>query len=252
MHDLQENLDMLTKAYPQETLEGDGVVVNRLFPISQRMNFDPFVLWDHFNISAGHGFPDHPHRGFEAITYMLTGGMHHKDNLDNDAFVSKGGAQVFCAGKGIVHSEMPAEEGQSVGIQLWINLPKRLKTIKPSYQQVLSENLPVTTFEGGYCRTIVGEGSPIELHTDITYQHVKIEQNKQYQIYINQGLNAVIYALSGDIVLAGETLSSTESLLIEADEEQNLSIQAKTDSEFMFCCGLPHHQPIYQHGPYVD
>jgi redox-sensitive bicupin YhaK (pirin superfamily) len=74
MNDLQESMDMFIRAYTQETLEGDGVVVNRLFPISKRMNFDPFVLWDHFNISAGHGFPDHPHRGFEAITYMLTGG----------------------------------------------------------------------------------------------------------------------------------------------------------------------------------
>jgi hypothetical protein len=130
---------------------------------------------------------------------------------------------------------MPAEEGQSAGIQLWINLPKNLKTIRPSYQQILSENLPVTTFEGGRCRTIVGESSPIELHTDITYQHVDLEQNQQYQIYINQGLNAILYVLSGDIVLGGETLSTNESLLIEADEEQNLSIQAKTDTGFMFC-----------------
>ncbi len=243
---------MITKIRAKETLEGDGVVVNRLFPITKRMNFDPVVLWDHFDISAGHGFPDHPHRGFEAISYMLTGGMHHKDNLDNDAFVDKGGAQVFCAGAGIVHSEMPAEKGQSMGIQLWINLPEHLKTIKPSYQQVLSENLPVTTFEGGYCRTIVGEGSPIELHTDITYQHVHLKQDHFYQIYINQGLNAIIYVLSGELILGNETVSVTKALLLECNEEQNLSIKADKDSEFMFCCGMPHHQPIYQHGSYVD
>jgi quercetin 2,3-dioxygenase len=245
-------MGMFTKAYTQETLEGDGVAVNRLFPISKRMNFDPFVLWDHFNITAGHGFPEHPHRGFEAITYMLTGGMHHQDNLGNDAFVGKGGAQVFCAGRGMAHSEMPAAKGQSIGIQLWINLPKHLKTIKPSYQQALSENLPLTPFEGGHCRTIVGEASPIKLHTNITYQHVTLEQNKHYQIYINHGLNAIIYVLSGDIVLGDETLGTTESLLIKANEAQNLSIKAKTDSEFMFASGIPHKQPIYQHGPYVD
>ncbi len=232
--------------------EGDGVEVRRLFPISTYMNFDPFVLWDHFDITAGHGFPDHPHRGFEAITYMLNGGIHHKDNLGNDAFVDKGGAQVFCAGVGMVHSEMPAEKGQSMGIQLWINLPKRLKKIKPSYQQVLSENLPVTTFEGGHCRTIVGEGSPIELYTDITYQHVNLKQDHYYQIYINQGLNAIIYVLSGELILGNETVSATKALLLECKEEQNLSIKADKDSEFMFCCGMPHHQPIYQHGSYVD
>ena len=86
---------MITKISAKETVEGDGVIVNRLFPISNRMNFDPFVLWDHFDIGAGHGFPDHPHRGFEAITYMLGGGMNHKDNLGNDAFVAECGAQVF-------------------------------------------------------------------------------------------------------------------------------------------------------------
>ncbi len=243
---------MIIKISAKETLEGDGVIVNRLFPVSGRMNFDPFVLWDHFDIGAGHGFPDHPHRGFEAITYMLSGGMHHQDNLGNDVFVSRGGAQVFCAGKGIVHSEMPAEEGQSSGIQLWINLPQQLKTINPSYQQMLDKDLPMTDFVGGCCRTIVGEASPVKLHTDVTYQHVSLAKDNNYQIYINQGLNAIIYMLSGDIILGDETLGMTESLLIEAHKEQNISIQAKLDSEFMFCCGTPHHQPIYQHGSYVD
>ncbi len=252
MNALQESMKMFTKVHTQETLEGDGLIVNRLFPISQRMNFDPFVLWDHFDVTSGHGFSDHPHRGFEAITYVLTGGMHHKDNLGNDAFVGEGGAQVFCAGSGIVHSEMPVEKVQNIGIQLWVNLPKNLKSINPSYQQILSEDLPTTRFDGGSCRTIVGEGSPIKLHTDITYQYVRLEQNKQYQIYINQGLNAIVYVLSGNIVLGDEALGVSESLLIKANEEQNLSILAKTNSEFMFCCGLPHHESIYQHGPYVD
>ncbi len=216
------------------------------------MNFDPFVLWDHFDISAGHGFPDHPHRGFEAITYMLNGGMHHKDNLSNDSFVTQGGAQVFCAGGGIIHSEMPAEEGRSIGIQLWINLPKRLKTIKSSYQQVLNENFPTSIFKGGSCRTIVGKDSPIELHTDITYQSISLEKGGSYQICINQGFNAIVYVLSGNIILADDVLDPGESLLIKASEIKILSVEAKIDSEFMFCCGLPHHEPIHQHGPYVD
>lgn len=243
---------MIIKISAKETLEGDSVIVNRLFPIAGRMNFDPFVLWDHFNIAPGHGFPDHPHRGFEAITYMLSGGMHHRDNLGNNAFVSLGGAQVFCAGKGIVHSEMPADKLQSSGIQLWINLPKRLKKIEPNYQQVLSKDLPLVDFEGGGCRTIVGEGSPIELHTDVTYQHVSLAKDSHYQIYISEGLNAVIYVLLGSITLSDETINATEALLMECKQEQNLSIKANEQSEFMFCCGTPHHQTINQHGPYVD
>jgi len=83
--------------------EGDGVDVKRLFPLREFMNFDPFVMWDHFNIGPGRGFPDHPHRGFEAITYMFDGGMNHKDNLGNESFVTPGGAQRFTAGSGMVH-----------------------------------------------------------------------------------------------------------------------------------------------------
>jgi len=100
--------------------EGDGVEVKRLMPVANLRNFDPFVLWDHFDIEGG-GFPNHPHRGFEAITYMFDGGMKHKDNLGNQGTVFAGGAQRFTAGKGIVHSEMP--DGKAAGIQLWINLP---------------------------------------------------------------------------------------------------------------------------------
>lgn len=135
----------------------EGVDIKRLFPIPEFMNFDPFVLFDHFDIGAGHGFPEHPHRGFEAITYMFNGGMNHKDNLGNESFVSKGGAQRFTAGKGLVHSEMPAKEGKSNGIQLWINLPKRLKQIAPSYQQVNDDEFSQQNILGGWVKNIVGK-----------------------------------------------------------------------------------------------
>jgi len=242
----------LTKAYAQETFEGDGVVVKRLFPIPKRMNFDPFVLWDHFDISAGHGFPDHPHRGFEAITYMLEGGMHHQDNLGNDSFVSKGGAQVFCAGRGIVHSEMPTGRMPSVGIQLWINLPKQLKKINPSYQEALEKDLAVVTFQGGNYRTIVGAGSIIKLQTDITYHHFHLAKNGHYQLSFDQGSHAIVYVLLGSLAIGKHQVDATQALLIDPEKQQDLLIKATTDSEFMFCSGLPHHEPIYQHGPYVD
>lgn len=120
-----------------EMSEGDGVNVNRLFPVTrERMNFDPFVLWDNFNIGPDRGFPTHPHRGFEAITYMFSGSIEHKDNLGNHSTVTAGGAQRFTAGRGIEHSEMPDSDIMSNGIQLWINLAKDLKQIDPDYQQV--------------------------------------------------------------------------------------------------------------------
>ena len=140
-----------------ETMEGSGAKVKRLFPIrADLMNYDPFVLWDHFELAPGAGFPEHPHRGFEAITYLFNGSIEHKDNLSNQSTVYAGGAQRFTAGKGIVHSEMLAKNTTSTGIQLWINLPRKLKQIEPAYQQVDAENIPEQIINDICVRKIVG------------------------------------------------------------------------------------------------
>jgi len=156
--------------------EGDGIEVKRLMPVASLRNFDPFVLWDHFDIVSG-GFPNHPHRGFEAITYMFGGGMKHKDNLGNQGTVFAGGAQRFTAGKGMIHSEMP--DGKAVGIQLWINLPKRLKDIEPDYQQV--DMIPEEMSDGVNIHTIVGESGCIQLKADVEYLDVVIEQGIRWK-----------------------------------------------------------------------
>jgi hypothetical protein len=108
--------------------EGDGAEVRSLFPLPSLMNFDPSVLWDDLSISAGAGFPDHPHRGFEGVTYVFQGSIRHKDNPGNDSTVTRGGLQRFTAGSGIVHAEMTAADGVTRGIQMWLNLPSPLKT----------------------------------------------------------------------------------------------------------------------------
>jgi len=238
-----------------EMSEGDGVDVKRLFPISKFMNFDPFVLWDHFDIGPEHGFPDHPHRGFEAITYMFKGGMNHKDNLGNASFVTSGGAQRFTAGKGIVHSEMPGTEGDSNGIQLWVNLPKKLKKISPSYQQVNKEEFPVNELDGGKVKIVVGKGSPIKLNTEVNYQHVSLESQSRYDISLmsknsNMSMRCIIYLMKGELVIANNTLHKGQALFIE--DESQLDISASQNSEFMLCFGLPHNESIHQNGPYVD
>ena len=243
---------MQSKVQAQETFEGDGVVVNRLFPIAQRMNLDPFVLWDHFNLEPGHGFPDHPHRGFEAITYLFSGGMNHADNLGNNTFVSAGGAQVFCAGSGLVHSEMPAEKVRSSGIQLWINLAKSDKNIDPSYQQIQAEQLPIEHFDGGRCVHIVGGGSPIKLHSQITYQHLILASQSSYSLALQRGTSAIIYVVKGAVQIETEVLESHQAWLIEDSEQDALRIAVQQDSELMFCMGAPRGEPIRQRGPFVD
>jgi len=230
--------------------EGDGIEVKRLFPLHERMNFDPFVLWDHFDIGPGRGFPDHPHRGFEAITYMFDGGMNHKDNLGNESFVSAGGAQRFTAGSGLVHSELPAEKGQSNGIQLWINLPGRLKKLDPEYQQVNADDFPVKNITGGKVKILVGEDSPLKLRTDVIYQHVSLDKQANYELEITSGMRGIIYVIEGTISVNQQTIKADQAAFIE--EVNKLEFIAEENSQFMISMGMPHGEPIHQHGPYVD
>lgn len=230
--------------------EGDGVDVKRLFPLRDFMNFDPFVLWDHFDIEAGCGFPDHPHRGFDGVTYMFEGGMNHKDNLGNESFVTAGGAQRFTAGSGLVHSEMPAENGKSIGIQLWVNLPRRLKQLKPSYQQVDSSEFPVNKIEGGRVKIIVGDNSPLELNTKVLYQHVMLEINATYRLNLRLGMRGIVYVMQGSLVVNTKKVNSDQAIFIE--EVKSLDFNATKKSEFMICFGVPHGEPIRQYGPFVD
>ena len=243
---------IIKKLIGQEMLEGDGAVVTRLFPTHQIMNHDPFVLFDHFTLKEGTGFPNHPHRGFEAITYIFEGGMNHKDNLGNDKFVSQGGAQVFCAGSGLIHSEMPANKGTTSGIQLWINLAKKEKGISPTYQFFEKEDLPSYSENSVEVTDIVGLNSPVFLNTEINYQHLKFNKDAQKSIMIQKDSNAIIYIVSGEFQINNQHTLAGESLLISSLEAGQLDITAKNIGDIVFCSGAPHNEPIHQHGPYVD
>jgi redox-sensitive bicupin YhaK (pirin superfamily) len=231
--------------------EGQGAEVRRLFPLPRGlMNFDPFVLWDHFFLQAGTGFPEHPHRGFEAITYLFEGKMQHRDNLGNDSTVSAGGAQRFTAGQGIVHSEMPDAEGQTSGIQLWINLPKRLKQIEPAYQAVNAEDIPETTINGGIVRDIVGDTSPLQIKTPLTYLDIQLKPTASYELPLPAGYRGIVYIVQGETHILGKQVNTGQACLF--DQIELLDIQADTDARIMLAAGQPHGEPIHQYGPYVD
>ena len=234
----------------KETIEGDGVTVKRLMPIPQLRNFDPFVLWDHFEIGPGTGFPDHPHRGFEAITYMFDGSMQHADNLGNRSVVTAGGVQRFTAGRGIVHSEMPGEHGNSSGIQLWINLPKSLKAIEPGYQQVDAQDIPEQKIGKVVVRNIVGADSPVHLHTDVRYADVQLEAGSRYRENIAEGLKGFVYVVSGRLSVNGNDVSAGSACFMENTDA--LDVTTDKTSRFMLCFGRPHNEPIKQYGPFVD
>lgn len=234
-----------------EMSEGDGVDVNRLFPVSSKMmNYDPFVLWDNFDLGPNRGFPTHPHRGFEAITYMFTGSIEHKDNLGNHSTVTAGGAQRFTAGRGMEHSEMPDSENKSNGIQLWINLAKNKKTMEPDYQQVDAENIPLINTEGGTIRVIVGDESPVKLQTAVRYLDINLESGTNLTEKIADDFRGFIYLLDGALKVGDECINKHEAFFFE--KLKDLNIEALTESHFMLCMGKPHGEPIKQYGPFVD
>ncbi|WP_455198960.1 pirin family protein [Kaarinaea lacus] len=238
-----------------ETYEGDKVVVNRLFPVAGLRNQDPFVLWDHFEISSGSGFPAHPHRGFEAITYLFSGSMQHEDNLGNQSTVGPGGAQRFTAGRGIVHSEMPGSTETTSGIQLWINLPKRLKQIEASYQAASSDDIVTQALSGEHDhnaarRNIVGEGGPITLHTPVIYFELQIGKNGSYQWTPPEHHSGLVYVVEGPITINKEKLQPGYAYRCEQSSE--LLFQSENGARVMVVFGSPHGEPIRQHGTYVD
>lgn len=233
-----------------ETMEGDGAEVKRLMPIPRFMNYDPIVLWDHFSVAPGAGFPDHPHRGFEAITYVFQGSMEHADNMGNRTTVFPGGAQRFTAGRGLVHSEMPGEGERTIGIQLWINLPQRLKTVAPAYQQADAADIPEQIFPGGKKRIIVGEGSPVRLLTPVKYLDIQLEAKAGLAEPVAAGHRGLVYIVEGELQLNGQKLQTGQACFMEGVE--SLEMKAVNDTRLMLCFGQPHGEPIRQYGPFVD
>jgi redox-sensitive bicupin YhaK (pirin superfamily) len=230
--------------------EGESAEVNRLFPVPGFMNFDPFVLWDDFTIHAGAGFPDHPHRGFEGVTYVIQGSVNHTDNLGNDSTVHRGGLQRFTAGGGIIHSEMPSAEGETRGIQLWVNLPTALKTLAPGYQQVNAGDITTAAITGGEVRILAGGDAALKLCTEVIYQDVRLHKKHLYSLEIDAGMRGFIYILSGEVSVFNKTVKQKEACFIE--NTTKLEIVALSDARFMLCFGVPHKQAIHQHGTFVD
>lgn len=244
------NQPAISIRHTTEMEEGAGARVRRLFPVAGCRNHDPFVLWDHFEIEPGNGFPAHPHRGFEGVTYLFEGAMEHADNLGNQSTVGAGGAQRFTAGRGIIHSEMPGTTGKTRGIQLWINLPQRLKSIPPAYQAVNANELPEHRWEGGKRLTIVGEGSPLTLQTLVEYFSLELNPGGAYSWTPPASTAGLIYIVDGEAVVSGRTLTRGAAALL--NDCGNLELSSQLGCHVMVCFGHGHGEPIYQHGPYVD
>jgi quercetin 2,3-dioxygenase len=255
------------------TQDGEGVTLNRSFPNSYISEFDPFLLLDEIgptDIKPGKqkGFPDHPHRGFETVTYLLEGKFEHKDSQGHAGTISAGNVQWMTAGSGVIHSEMPEKEfskngGKLHGFQLWVNLPKSSKMMKPRYQEIPSSKIPTGTTKDGNVsvKVIAGESlgaqAVIDTITPITYLHFKLEPGVSIVQSIPDEYNVFAYVIKGKAVFerSNNNVVKRGNLIIFDKDGKEVYIQASKDSkeplELLLIGGIPLREPIARYGPFV-
>ncbi|MFL6435559.1 MAG: pirin family protein [Nitrososphaeraceae archaeon] len=262
-----------------KTTEGGGFIVSRPFPTNTLLDFDPFLLLDEMgpkNWKPGEakGAPDHPHRGFETVTYMLEGRFEHKDSRGNSGKLGPGDVQWMTAGAGVVHSEMPEKEflrsgGNLHGFQLWVNLPQRDKMIKPRYQDVPSSKIPVARTEDGAVKVkiIAGEAfgarAIIQTMTPIFYLHFTLQPGAKVVQPVSKEYNSFAYIINGEALIGPaekQKIAKAGQMIIFKDDGEEVEISAPADSitttnnsalDILLIGGLPLNEPVARYGPFV-
>lgn len=244
------------KLLSQAQGEGVGATVRRSIGRPEVRNFDPFLMLDEFRVGPPAGFPDHPHRGFETVTYMIDGAFAHEDFCGHRGLIEAGDLQWMTAGRGIVHSEMPATDSESHGLQLWVNLRQSDKLCDPAYQELKKAEIPVANQNGIRAIVIAGSAlgitSPVQTRTPTHYIHFFMDPSSELHHPIPTGWNAFVYVLQGEAVFGGEHVSSHHLALLSRDGE-GIEVQTTQDSScsFVLLSGEPIGEPIVQYGPFV-
>lgn len=243
-------------AKPQR--EGVGAVVRRSIGRFELKYFDPFLVLDEFSVSAPGGFPDHPHRGFETVTYMLQGEVTHEDFEGHKGTIRAGDLQWMTAGKGIVHSEMPSEQGTQKGLQLWINLSSKNKMIDPRYQELQSKDIVTVAKDGIEVRVIAGEAlgsqSPVYTRTPTMYLDFTLKQGAHLPQPIPRTWNSFVYVIEGEGVFGNSKASpvSAHNLLpLGSGDGLEVWNQSVNPLRFILVGGEPLGEPVAQYGPFV-
>ena len=249
----------------QVQLEGGGFKIRRAFPVAGLSYFDPILLIDemgpvNYGPGEGIGAPDHPHRGFETVTYVIEGSMEHEDSHGHRGSLNPGDVQWMTAGAGVIHSEMPSkaimDHGGTVhGFQIWVNLPKSQKLATPRYQEYASGGLPVVTGAGTWTRVVAGElngqRSPIETTVPTTMMHVKLEPGAQLAIPVPQGANAIVHTIGGGGTVDETALVDHQVALI-ANAAASITLTGGSDGfEALVLAGMPLNEPVARYGPFV-
>lgn len=246
----------------QPTQDGAGVKLTRVLTQDLQQRLDPFLMLDNFASNDpkdyGAGFPSHPHRGFETVSYMLTGNMRHKDSAGHEGLITDGGVQWMTAGRGVIHSEMPEQnDGVMEGFQLWLNLPGKDKMCAPWYRDIQSPEVPQYTTDGGVTvRVIAGEShgtagavqreATQPLYLDIIFP----EGGGSFSQPLPAAHNAFIYVYRGEVSVAGSPVAR-QRMAILANEGDGATLQASGAARVLLIAGQPLREPIAQYGPFV-
>ncbi|MDO9268018.1 MAG: pirin family protein [Methylobacter sp.] len=251
----------------QNTSDGAGVKLKRIVSQRQKNSFDPFILLDEFGsdeaIDYIGGFPDHPHRGFETVTYMLEGAMLHRDHLGNEGHLRAGDVQWMTAAHGIIHSEMPEQEnGLLHGFQLWINLPAKEKMKAPHYQEFAAAKIPrVALANGGYIKVIAGEyatetqkisGPVTGVTTQPLYFDVLLSPQQQLDIPVAAQHTVLVYVYQGELAVGASDRLLIAGQLGQLINGENIQLATQDRSaQFLVLAALPLNEPVVQSGPFV-
>jgi redox-sensitive bicupin YhaK (pirin superfamily) len=250
----------------QPTSDGAGVRLTRMIGTPALDHVDPFLLLDEFKSERADdylaGFPDHPHRGFETVTYMLAGSMRHQDHHGNQGELIPGSVQWMTAGRGIVHSEMPRQkDGLMWGFQLWVNLPASQKMTAPRYQDIAPERIPeVALADGVRVRVIAGAvggtTGPVEgIATQPLYVDVRMDKHSRVALDLEAGHNALVHVYEGKVALGaasgGAQGVTAGQLAVLGDGERLSAVTGDGGARFLVLAARPLHEPIARYGPFV-
>lgn len=248
-----------------ETSDGAGVRIKRSIGQQQNIRLDPFLMLDEFGSAEAAdyiaGFPSHPHRGFETVTYMIEGHMLHEDHLGNRGDLRNGGVQWMTAGRGIIHSEMPQqEEGVMRGFQLWLNLPAAEKMTEAGYRDIQPEEIPEIVFEGGKVKLIAGtmeiedqlhEGSVADRSTQPIYADIHLESGASVTLPVPEGHNAMLYLYEGTANLSDRALQRSAANILGDNGDRIALTAGESGARVLLIAGKPIGEPVVQYGPFV-
>ncbi len=237
-------------------------------PFGRDQHMDPFLLLNHHGPqhytpgSRGLPFEPHPHRGFETLTFVVAGDVVHRDSTGSESVIGAGGIQWMTAGRGIIHEEISSEEFQRSGgdvevLQLWMNLPARLKMVEPKYVGLQANEIPVATDDGGRIRVHVISGDwdgvegPVQSLTHLFTSWIDMDAGASLETHVTLDRRVLLYVVRGELEVNGQRARTHQLVVFGASDDVEIRIEALADSMFLFCHGAPYEEPIVARGPFV-